>query len=239
METLIKDVADLILTRKSDGHVVLNTMMQLTGLEQTLTEERIKGGIGNKTIALMRNDKEVALNTRNAVFDLEWLAASQGVAIEENGTAVVTKYEVVKVASGAVAVAGTPVDNKIIIHDVDGSQDEATVTTGSATLPVGAVAVDGDEVTITYKEEITGDIVSMDAEKFAEKYKAELRTIEYSLDTDQVIADIYFIFDEVSPSGAFSLSLENGTAVAPEMNFTVLQPKNKSEFGRIIREMRA
>ena len=109
METLIKDVADLILTRKSDGHVVLNTMMQLTGLEQTLTEERIKGGIGNKTIALMKSDKEVALNTRNAVFDLEWLAASQGVAVEKNGTATVTKYEVVKVASGAVAVAGTPV----------------------------------------------------------------------------------------------------------------------------------
>lgn len=241
-KTVIHDTADLIVRRKSDGHTVLNAHMQLAGLEQSISEEFLKGGIGNKNLFLIRTDKEVTLNTRSATFDMEYLAMTQGVEIDEAGTAVVTKTEELTVVDNAgtleVTVAGTPVNNEVIITGLDGENAEATAATGVVAVPVGS-AVAGDTVTVMYQEEVTGRVIEMDSTKFAEKYEVEMRTIEYDVDTAQVVADIYFIFPEVIPSGAFSLSLENGTAYTPEMNFMVMNPKNSDVFGKIVEVARA
>jgi len=243
MKTVIHDTADIVVKRKSDGHTVLNAHAQLASIAQTVSEEFLKGGIGNKNLFLIRTDKEVNLAMRSATFDLEYLAMTQGVAVEESGTAKITKFEQVTVAGVLgdleVTIKGTPVNGKAILHDADGTQVELDVAAGKATLPIGSTATDGDILTVSYVEDVTGRVVEMDSTKFAEKYSVEYRTIEYDLDTQKVIADIYFIFDEVVPSGAFDLSLENGSAYTPEINFMVLNPQNSDVFGRIVEVKRA
>lgn len=85
-----------------------------------------------------------------------------------------------------------------------------------------------------YQIDVNGKALNLTTDGFAEDYYAELRTIEYDLSANQVVRDIYFIFNKVTPSGNFELSFEKGVALTPEMQFYVLGEKNSSEIGKII-----
>lgn len=237
MKTIIHDTADIVVTRKSDGHVVLNTHAQLASISQSISEEFLKGGIGNKNLFLIRSDKEVNLSMRSATFDMEYLSMTQGVAIDEAGTATITKIENLLVADNAgileATLVGTPANGTAVVIGSDGKQESSAVTGKVVTVATG-VALEGETVQVLYQEVVTGNTITMDSTKFSEKYKVEYRTIEYSLETSKIVNDIYFVFDEVIPSGAFELSLENGSAYTPEIDFMVLNPANSNVIGRII-----
>src|SRR5690606_171028 len=94
MKLLISDTADVVMKRKSDGHVFITAEAQLTSISQTLgINEKIYGGIGNKPLAIMKGQKEVTSTLRNAFYDQEFLALTQGVSIEEGGKATIFKTE--------------------------------------------------------------------------------------------------------------------------------------------------
>jgi hypothetical protein len=241
MQTLINDTADVLFKRKSDGKVIFTSVAQLAGISQAIEESDVFGGIGNKRIAKIRSQKTITLNTRMALFDLEYLAMTQGVAVT-NGSATVTKTESVKVIDDAgtlsATVEGTPIDNKVTLQNAKGETVELTATAKEVTVADG-FAEAGESVTAVYKETVTGNIVKLDSETFSESYEVEYRTISYDPSTNQVVSDIYFQFDNALPSGSFELSLENGNALAPELNFDVLTPRGKTEMGRIIEVPRA
>lgn len=232
-KTVIHDTADVIITNKETGQVVINAEAQTAGLTQSVEETPIYAGIGNKKIYVIRSQKELELTISSALFDLEYLAMTQGVSIEEDGTATVTKYKTATVSGGEVAINVTPKNDTVRIIGPSGSQAEVTLTDGTIIVPEG-IAADGDQVTVVYLEDVTGRKVSIDSEKFASKYKIEYRTIEYDPVTATVVADIYFIFDEAIPSGAFDISLTNGEAYAPELTFQVMVPQGATEMGRMI-----
>lgn len=239
-KVVVNDTADVIWKRKSDGHVVFTTEAQLASISQAVDEEKLYGGIGNQTVALLRSNKEIDLAVRNALWDLEYLSMTQGVAIQEDGQAVVKGKEIVAVEGDeigglTITLTETPVDDTATIFDLDGSQQEVAVATGSIEIPEGFEAKAGDEVTVIYDKDVTGETVVFDAKKFSEKYSVEYQTLAYNPETMQPAYDIYIQFDEVVPSGAFEMSLENGTPYTPELNFSVMTPTGKSEMGRIIR----
>lgn len=240
---LINDTCDAVLKRKSDGHIVLTAETQLASIAQTLgVNERIFGGIGNKTLAMMRGQKEITSTLRNALFDLDFLSMTQGVSVEEDGDATVYKREdelkvVDNEGSLEVEIIGTPINDVVYIRNIQGKVEESTVTDGVVTIPEG-FAADGELVSVTYREDITGDIVSIDSDKFGEAYEVEYHTIGYDTVTNQVVKDIYIQLDHVVPQGEFELGFENGTALAPEFVFDALTPPNSSRIGRIIQAAR-
>ncbi|CAI6287801.1 hypothetical protein NHM07_07885 [Bacillus subtilis] len=73
-----------------------------------------------------------------------------------------------------------------------------------------------------YQIEKVGRRLAIKASKFSERYEVEYRTIAYNPDTEEVYSDIYIQFPNVSPSGEFEMSLENGNALAPEIKFEAL-----------------
>lgn len=236
-KTYIADTADVIFRRKSDGHVVFTAEAQLASLEQAVSEETIRGGIGNRPLYRIRSEKDVTLSVRNATFDLEFLSMTQGIAIT-NGSVQITKIEkdlVVEDNAGTleVTITGTPVGSTVTVINKDGESEEAAVATNVVTIPTGHAAV-GEKVTVAYKSSVTGNIVEIESDKFSENYEVQYHTIEYDTDTNEVVKDIYFIFDNVSPSGAFSLSLENGTALTPELSFTALADSGSNKIGRVV-----
>lgn len=239
---VINDTADVIWKRKSDGHLVFTTEAQLASISQAVSEERLFGGIGNKTVAILSTEKTVDLTVRNSLWDLEYLSMTQGVAIESDGTATVKKQEklTVKDNSGTLEleVTGTPIGD-VTVFDVDGTQESATPVTGVVEVPITFTAIEGDELDVIYNEEVTGGIVTFDSETFSEKYEVEYRTIAYDPSTMEVTQDIYIQFDEVKPSGNFEMSFENGTALTPELNFMVTTPLGKTEMGRVIKVARS
>lgn len=240
---LINDTADVIFKRKSDGHIVFTTEAQLASISSAVSEEQLRGGIGNKTVAVTRTEKTVDLSVRSALWDAEFLAMSQGVAIQEDGSAKVKKILTATVADNAgtleATIQGTTTAVEGVFFDTDGSQAEVTITTNKFAVPTGSSAVAGDTVTVVVEQTVTGDIISIDSQKFSEKYEVEYRTIAYDPKTMKVVQDVYIQFDEAIPSGNVEMSLENGTPLTPEMNFMVTTPAGKTEMGRIIRVDRA
>src|SRR5690554_1347591 len=143
MKLLISDTADVVMRRKSDGHVFITAEAQLTSISQTLgINEKIYGGIGNKALAVMKGQKEVTSTLRNAFYDQEFLAVTQGVSIDENGSATVYKTEkgLEVVDNGGTleaTITGTPVDNTVIVRNAKGEIEESTATTGKVAVPTG------------------------------------------------------------------------------------------------------
>lgn len=239
MKLLVIDTADVVMKRKSDGHVFVTAEAQLTSISQTLgINEKIYGGIGNKPLAVMKGQKEVTSTLRNAFYDQEFLSLTQGVAIEEDGSATVHKTEksltvTDNAGSLEVTITGTPIGGTVYIRNAKGELEAATATTGKVVVPEGHAAK-GEIVSVTYQAAVTGNVVELDTEKFAEAFTLEYHTLAYNPDTNKVVKDIYIQLDHVIPNDEFELSLENGNAIAPEVNFECLASPNSTSIGRII-----
>ncbi|MEM5009245.1 hypothetical protein WKH57_00860 [Niallia taxi] len=244
MKLLISDTADVIVKRKSDGHLFMSGETQLASISQSLgINEKIYGGIGNKPLAIMRGQKEVTSTLRNAFYDMEILSMTQGIAIDEDGAASVYKDEKgLKVTENnsnlEVTITGTPVGSTVYVRNAAGEAVSAAVATKKVTIPTGH-AVAGELVTVAYQEAVTGRVLTLDAEKFAEAYEIHYHTIGYNPDTNQVVKDIYIQLDHATPSSDFEMSFENGSAIAPEITFDALTPANSTEIGRIVEIDRA
>src|SRR5690606_26730652 len=110
--------------------------------------------------------------------------------VDEQGKATVTKSETATIADGGATITGKPL-GKARVTALSGKQEEVEVTDGQIAVPE-SLAGNGDKVTITYQEEVTGRKVEIDSEKFANKFKVEYRTIAYDPETAVVESDIYF-----------------------------------------------
>lgn len=230
MALYVIDVADVTFKRKSDGHIVFTSEAQMSSLSQTVDEEAIQGGIGSKTLYTVKSNKQMELSVRNATFNLEWLAMTQGVKVEDGGVATVMKDYTVDVAEGAAAVDAP--DGTVTIVNEDKESQTAEAADGSVIIPA-EFAADGDSITVIAEEEVVGKSVEIRSDKFSEKYEVQYKTIVYDNSTDKHVHDLYINFYEVSPSSAFDLSLENGTAFTPELTFTAMANK-QSEIGKMI-----
>lgn len=238
MKLLVIDTADVVMKRKSDGHIFITAEAQLTSISQTLgINEKIYGGIGNKPLAIMKGQKEVTSTLRNAFYDQEFLSLTQGVEIQEDGSATIFNTEKgLTVTDNAGTLEVTISDTTVTtayVRNAKGQTETVAVASGKVTIPTGHAA-EGEIVSVTYEKKITGDIVELDAEKFAEAFTLEYHTIAYDPATNKVVKDIYIQLDHVVPNDEFELSLENGTAIAPEVNFECMAAPNATSIGRII-----
>lgn len=240
---IVQDVCEVIITDVVSGKVAFLGNTKASGITQQINEEKIRAGIGNGVIFLLRSDKEIDINVTSATFNKETLAMTQGVAVDPNGKLAVTKNKYLTVVEGdnselQVTIPDAPTGLvEAILEDLDESQESVAVTTGVITIPTGAVAKKGDKVQVFYKEEIKGNVIDFDAAKFSSKYKVELRTIAYDLDTAKVISNIYFVFPETIPSGEFSLDFSAGEVINPEIKFSAVTPKGESSMGKFIEEL--
>lgn len=241
---LISDTADAVVKRKSDGEVFITAETQLAAITTSLgINERVFGGIGNKPLAVIKGQKEVSTNFRNAMYDQNFLAMTQGVSVTNGTVTVFKKEDGLKVVNNAgaleVTIAGTPVGTTVYVTNNAGETESATVTTGKVTVPTGHAVAD-EIVSVSYQASVTGaDIVELDSTKFPEAFSIEFHTIGYDPETNKIVKDIYIQLDHVVPQGDFEMSLENGSPYAPEVSFDAIAAPNTSAIGRVIEVDRA
>lgn len=228
MALYVQDTADVLLTRKSDGYQVFSATTQSIGIDQSVDEEEIKGGIGNSTQFTIKSNKSLEITVQDALFDFNWLAVTQGVKVNEKGQATVKQTEIVSVEeAGALNIKDKAVTDAVVIGN-DGANHKATFASGAATVETLTKEV-GKNVTVSYEKEVTGNTISIRADRFAEKYQAQLRTVAYDKDTEAIVKDVFIIFENVTPSSEFSMSLEAGSAMAPEIKLrAAADPKTKA-----------
>lgn len=238
MRLLIIDTADVTVRRKSDGHIFVNAESQLASISQSLgIDDKIYGGIGNKPLAIMKGQKEITSTMRSAFYNSEFLSMTQGVAVENGSARIWEDEKGLKVVDNAgtlsVTITGDPDGATVQVTNKDGDTVPAAVASKSVEIPEGH-AKPGELVTVRYQKDITGEIVALESDKFAEAYELEYHTIGYDPETNKVVKDIYIQLDHVVPSGDFELSFENGNAIAPEITFEALTPSNSTSIGRVI-----
>ncbi|MCA1025669.1 hypothetical protein LCM23_06165 [Cytobacillus kochii] len=235
---LIMDTADVTIKRKSDGHVFASAETQLASIASSLgINEKIFGGIGNKPLAVMKGQKEVTSTLRNAFYNQELLAITQGVTVEEGTHDVYKRENGLKVVDNEgtleVAIAGTPVGTTAYVTNAKGETESVAIASNKVTIPTGHANA-GEAVAVSYQIQVTGNTVPIDAKKFGEAFEIEYHTIGYDPVTNTVLKDIYIQLDHAVPGSDYELSFENGTPIAPEITFDALTPQNEDEIGRII-----
>ncbi|WP_144498320.1 hypothetical protein [Bacillus pumilus] len=236
MKMVIQDTADVYFRRKSDGHLAFTAEAQLASLSGAISEEKLYGGIGNKPLYILKTQKELTLSVRNAFFDLDFLAMSQGEDVQEGiDVKLFDREHSIQVAEdNSVEVKGKTLTDHMVTFYNKKNQVYQVVSSsdGKYTLPVAFVSPK-ETVTAVFHVEKTGRSMSIKASRFSERYEVEYRTIAYNPETEQVYSDIVIQFPNVSPSGEFELSLENGQALTPEFKFEALADMNTDNMAVI------
>lgn len=246
MKTIIQDTCDVVFKRISDGKVILTAEAQLASVSQSIQEDKVKGGIGNRDIAIIRSEKEVTLSVRSAMFDSEWLEMVSGTSYEQETHTIHKKEDGLVVKTNAlkreVEIVGVPrVGGKVYAFN---SKGEQKVMNSSAVVDKTVDVTDitekeGEIVTVLYEQDATGQTLTIDTTAFPSKFMVEYHTIQYDADTNEVVNDLYWIFDGATPAGNFDYSFESGSAIAPEVEFTALAPLGSSRIGRVMEVPRA
>lgn len=227
----IQDVADVLLTRKSDNFKIATGTAQSTSISQSVDEDQIKGGIGNRTLYTIKSNKELEIEVKDAVFNPQWLAATQGVKVMDDQTLEIEVVDTVEIEeSGKITLKDTEFSGSGIFVDSKGDNHEATFSSGVATISE-IEDQKGKEGQAVYKEERQGKSISIRADRFAEKYKAQLNTIIYEAETESIVEDLFVIFHNVTPSAEFELGLEAGEALAPEIKLVASADPKTKEIG--------
>ncbi len=243
MKWIISDTCDVVFKRLTDNKIIFTGEAQLASLSQKIKEEKVKGGIGNRDIAVLRSDKEIELKVRNAVFDTEWMEMVSGTSYTSETNTIIKSIKNLVCKTGTpnyVEVTEVPKTGGIIkIIAGDGTQYTGTFVEGVDTAPdtvtfPSTEGVVGDLYTVVYEYDITGSTLNLDATKFTEKYYVQYNTVSYDIETNTVGADIYLVFNSVVPNSSFDLSFENGKAQTPEITLTALAPAGSNIIGKMI-----
>lgn len=93
-----------------------------------------------------------------------------------------------------------------------------------------------DENGVVTSEEVTvaGDAVELTAGSAPKNAKLQLRTLAYDSETNDVVAEIFYIFDRVQPQGEFTHDFGMGTNNVQDISLTALIPKGKKSYGRYV-----
>ncbi|MBF0793424.1 hypothetical protein [Mammaliicoccus lentus] len=233
MPLFIKDVAEATLRRKKDDFVVVAGATQDSSISQSVEEEIIKGGIGNSPQYTIRSGKEMEITIKNALFDHQWLAASQGVKVVEGQKVMVMHTEVVEVGEGGKLTIKEKSITEATIVDTYGKNLEATFASGEATV-AGLDKQVGKDVSVVYDIEKTGETIAFRGDRFAEKFKLQLFTYAYDQATESIAKEVYITFENVSPSSEFEISLSAGEAFTPEYTLKATQDPKTKEIGKFI-----
>lgn len=92
---------------------------------------------------------------------------------------------------------------------------------------------DTGAVTATPKT-VAGDVLELETGSIPKYSELQLRTVAYDPETNEVVADIYYIFDRVSPQGEFEHSFGMGDNNVQDVSFQALVPTGKESYGRYV-----
>lgn len=238
MDLLIHDSCDVIAENKRTGQTFITAEAQLNSISQTLgIDEGVFGGIGVRQIARVRGQKEVTTSMRNALYNKEILAATQGVEVKEETIVIDKLKEGLEVLSGedgllTVEFNEELAEDTVTLRSENGAVKKVEAKDGVIEVPED-FANDGENISVAYKSEVKGQTVDLDAEKYSQAHKLTYHTIAYNRQ-NEVVKDIYIVLYHAIPSGEFEMALEMGEPIAPEIDFDILVDPGTSLMGKII-----
>ena len=231
---LVKDTAD-VYYHLSNGDTRYFGCMDTSGIEKTWDIEKIKCGIGFGVASLMYSNPDMTISFTPALWNDYFIEDAMGTTFsEDEAVNVWTTEEVlftVSTTDATATITGTPVGGVVKVQDKQGKFYPATWATGTVTATGGAL-LDGQKLPVSYQEAVTGNVLDMSIEEIPKVHGITLKTIAYDPDTNEIIADLVWKFDNVVGDGSLSLALQGATKSLTEISATVLP--EAGSFGKYI-----
>ena len=102
----------------------------------------------------------------------------------------------------------------------------------SEDIAVNDIEVDEDGTITATKKTVSGDVLDFKVDSFPKNHYVQLRTIVYDPDTNEVVADMYFIFEKALPSGALAEAFSSANKTS-EIAFSAMADAD-GNYGKCI-----
>lgn len=228
---LMYDVCEVYLKELNGSKEYFYGLTKKGEINQTIKQESIRGGIGNGVVGVIQSDKEVKFKVATVLQNDSLFAIQSGADFATTTITTMAKEESI-CATNKLPITGTPKGTAVMIVDSKGVVTSGTFATGNVS---GTGLIDGKRYTVLYsKESTTAQVLTIDSKKFPKNYYVELHTIAVDVDTNAVIADVYWIFNKALPNGALSGNYEAGTNASNEVEFTAQLLAGSTEYGKYV-----
>jgi len=244
--SLIADIFNVLLIDDT-GTIFASTTLQSADIDIKVDSKDIFGGRGNALIAVLHSGRQADIKLGDVEFKYDWLAKQLGTTIGAAATATVwampTFYTAATTTGITVTISPKPLASAsgIEIYTSVGvlvppANYTVVAATGVITFTSGVVAGDIVEVRgYKYTSAATATTVTIDNTSFADGVICVLETLEISED-ETVLAKIQYIFDEVLPSGNFTISTKKERdANVSNFELKAIKPRTSNTIGRIVR----
>jgi hypothetical protein len=228
---VIHDTLECFINDTDAGKTYFFGLTDKGDVAQTVTQNVIRSGIGAKVAAVLQSEKNIEFGVTTTFHNDDIYAIQSGNSFT-TGTVTVQKFESGKLVSGKITITGTPKNDEVIVLDKFGKTLTGTYATGEVTVTGGT---DGEIVTVIYSEdEVSAEYLDLDATKFPKNYNVQLHGIGYDPDTNEVVCDIYWIFDKAMPNGAFTFNGDKSNPTTEEVRFTAQTPIGSNSYGKYV-----
>jgi len=102
----------------------------------------------------------------------------------------------------------------------------------STAITISDVEIGADGTITETESTVAGDVLDFKADSFPKNHHVQLHTIVYDPDTNEVVADLYFIFKKALPSGALAEAFQAGNKTT-EIAFSALVDED-GNYGQVV-----
>lgn len=102
----------------------------------------------------------------------------------------------------------------------------------SAEIEINDVTVGADGTITATPKTVTGDVLEFKADSFPKNHFVQLKTIVYDPDTNEIVADLFFVFEKALPDGALAEAFSSANKTS-EINFSTMVDSD-GNYGKCI-----
>ena len=244
--SLVADVFNVLLIDDT-GTIFASTTLQSADIDIKVDSKEVKAGRGDALISILHSGRQVDIKLSEATFKYDWLAKQLGTTVGSAAAttawAMPTFYTAATTTGVTITILPLPLAtlSGIEIYSSAGvllapATYSVVAATGVVTFTSGVVAGAIVEVRgYKYTTASTATTVTISNATFADGVICVLETLE--IDEDETnLAKIQYIFDEVLPSGNFTISTKKERdANISNFELKAIKPRTSDTIGRIIR----
>lgn len=215
-----------------------------TDITQKIKQEQIRAGIGNGVIGTISQEKEIQVKVQNAINSDDILQIQSGMDMIKAENLVINKnvtlvcdsdktFDFTDITDVAVETNGKA---SLYIFDKRATLFEGVYDKASKKVEfVNKLdALVGETYVIVYPAKLVeATYIPLDSASFPKTMYVELHSVAYDLETNEIYADIFWIFDRALPDGNISKNY-SAKNMEDAITFTVQKPFGRTTYGKYV-----
>ncbi len=231
---VVHDACEVLIVDEKNDKTYFLGITSTNNVNQTVESTPIRGGIGNKRVTTINNSKDINFEITTTLHNDDVYALQSGGLFNDEAINVLrseTKQAINDGFSAVVSIDGTPI-GEVTVIDKYGKEQSGTFDAGEVTIENGKA---GEFYTVIYEEaQPTASVLDLNVEEFPKPHKVQLHTIAYDPDTEEVVADLYWIFDKARPDGNLTATYTAGENQQDTINFVCETPIGSTSYGKYV-----